>query len=205
MASVAADSLFIGVTEFRRDPVVFDRLAGSILPELIAERGRPLAAWSVGCSNGAELYTLACLLAEADALEGAQLVGTDVRSSALSQAASGMMTPACAATVPAPWRERYFSEYHGVLTAGEPLRRCAHWIQHDALREPAPAPGRFDIIMCRNVAIYLEPAAAAGLWQSLGAALLPGGCLVVGRAERPAAPTLLRRAPSLYLQPETCA
>ena len=65
----------------------------------------------------------------------------------------------------------------------ESLRRHAHWKVADLCRNIEEGP--WDIILWRNMAIYLAPDAAAAIWRGLAAALAPGGVLVVGKAERP--------------------
>ena len=66
-----------------------------------------------------------------------------------------------------------------------PLRRRTRWVQADATRRVLAGP--WDVILCRNLAIYLTPSASAALFTRLAAALVPGGHLVVGKAERPPA------------------
>jgi len=63
------------------------------------------------------------------------------------------------------------------------LRAAVRWRCGDALA--APEPGPWDLVLCRNVAIYLQPESAAVLWPSLATVLRPGGALVLGKAERP--------------------
>ena len=83
------------------------------------------------------------------------------------------------------------------------LRRRAQWERRDLVHDPPP-PGRFDLIMCRNVAIYLDPAAKSRLHRMLAGALAPGGVLMLGRSERlgdPAALGLRRAEPHVYERP----
>ena len=62
-----------------------------------------------------------------------------------------------------------------------------------------PEPGTWDLVLCRNLAIYLQPEAASGLWRRLGASLRPGGLLALGKAERPTgASDLAAVGPCLY-------
>jgi len=62
-----------------------------------------------------------------------------------------------------------------------------HWERRDLLREPPP-PGAFDLVLCRNVAIYFEPPAQQALYAKLAAALRPGGMLMLGACEQLLAP-----------------
>ena len=70
------------------------------------------------------------------------------------------------------------------------LRLAARWRTADVLAGPVPGP--WDLILCRNLAIYLQPDANARLWAGLESALRPGGFLVTGKAERPAGPAAAR-------------
>ena len=90
----AVGSLLIGVTEFFRDPAVFEAVRARVVPELAACRRGPLRICSAGCSSGEELYSLAILLAEAGVLAGSFLLGTDCRIEAVRQASAGVYNAA---------------------------------------------------------------------------------------------------------------
>jgi chemotaxis methyl-accepting protein methylase len=177
---VAVNSLLIGVTEFFRDSHVFDNLRTSVLPDL-ANR-RPLRVWSVGCSTGEELYSVAILLAEAGLLSGSFLLGTDCRIEAVERARFAVYRDATVGTLPDTIRERYFEPAGNRWRVIEPLRQ-AHW--EAAHLGVTVADGPWDMILWRNMAIYLNPGPAEMLWGRLSRALAPGGFLIVGKAERP--------------------
>lgn len=199
----AVDTLMVGVTEFFRDAPVFQALDGEILPERLAHRPRP-RVWSVGCSSGAELYSMAILLAERGRLDGSELYGTDCRRSAVAAAREGVFHTGDVRNVAPPLLERYFRRAPADAgTGGGPayrviasLRDRARWDAADAFTT-AVQPG-WDVILCRNLTIYLNPSAGAALWARLAGALSPGGILVVGRAERPTERCLTRRGPCIY-------
>jgi chemotaxis protein methyltransferase CheR len=186
----AVGALLIGVTGFFRDDPVFDALRTRVLPDLLRRwsgenDGRPLRVWSAGCSDGAEPYSVALLLAEAGALASGrvEVIGTDCRPEALERAAAGAFDPAAVTAVPAELLRRYFrfdgERYH----VDHAIRRAVRWHRADVLA--APEPGPWDLVLCRNLAIYLQPDVAAGLWASLASVVRPGGLLVLGKAERP--------------------
>ncbi|MEO0531341.1 MAG: chemotaxis protein CheB, partial [Planctomycetota bacterium] len=58
--------LLIGVTQFFRDPEVFEALSQEVLPELLAKKGpeEPIRGWISGCATGEEAYSLAITLDE---------------------------------------------------------------------------------------------------------------------------------------------
>ena len=190
LADTALDALLIGVTSFYRDAPVFESLARHTLPDLL-RRWRADAAprnfrvWSVGCSDGAELYTVAMLLVELGALWPfrVELVGTDCRPAALGRAAAGAFDEAALRAVPPPLLARYFTPEGGGYRVQRALRAAVRWRHADAVA--AAEAGPWDLVLCRNVAIYLQPEATASLWSALAAGLRPGGALVLGKAERP--------------------
>ena len=101
------NALVIGVSSFFRDPTVFVCIRDEVLPDLLRESPAP-RIWSVGCSEGAELYSMAMLLAERGALENSDLLGTDCRADAIHRAAMGSFMPDSILAVPEAMRSRYF-------------------------------------------------------------------------------------------------
>lgn len=197
---LALEALLIGVTEFFRDDEVFAEMSGQVLPDLLrrcAAARRPPRAWSVACSDGAELYSVAMLLAEQGALDGADLLGTDFRAAAIDRARSGVLAPATVWDIPSDLCRRFVCQQVGRFRVSEEIRRAVRWRVENAL-DPAPPGEPWDLILCRNLAIYLTPEASDGLWRNLVGRLRPGGILVVGKAERTAVPGLERLAPCVY-------
>ena len=210
--SVAVGALLLGVTEFFRDANVFEALEAG-LPALLrasaADGNRPLRVWSAGCSDGAELYSVAMLLAELCALQRCELLGTDCRREAIVTATKGVFSATGLRGLPAAMIDRYVLPDAGAnVMSGEGsklhriderLRGAVRWLQSDLLGGPQPGP--WDLVLCRNVAMYLEPLAADRLWRGIVSSLWPGGLLVLGKAERPsaaAARELSPVAPCIY-------
>jgi chemotaxis methyl-accepting protein methylase len=195
LLSVALDALLIGVGGFFRDPEVFAHLV-RLLPQG-STPGSDTSVWSAACSDGAELVTVALLLAEEGRLRDALLLGTDARPRAIARARSGVHPARALQDVPEALRRRYFAPDAAGGRLVPDVRRSLSWRVSDVLA--APTQGPWDAILCRNLAIYLEPAAAQGLWSRLHSALKPGGLLVVGKAEHPRGiPGLTRCAPCIY-------
>jgi chemotaxis methyl-accepting protein methylase len=212
LAWPAVGAVVIGVTSFFRDPPVFEALRRVALPVLLGHcraAGRRLRVWSAGCSDGAELYSVAMLLDECGALSGGrcELIGTDCRPEAVARAASGAYDPPAVRGVPHRLLVRYFDYDHdgGRYRVSPALQDAVRWRVADVL-DPASAPGgRFDLVLCRNLAIYLQPDATAALWGRLQSALRPLGVLALGKAERPVGVRGLRplgAAPCLYYSRE---
>ena len=148
------------------------RCATEALPKL-ARRRRPLRVWSAACSSGAELYSLAILLAEAGLLEDSFLLGSDCRQDAIEEAAAALYNSHDLGKIAAPVRRRYFDEAGGSWRPIEPLRRHVHWKVADLGRGIEQGP--WDMILWRNMAIYLKAETAASVWQRLASALATGG------------------------------
>ena len=178
----AISALLIGVTGFFRDAPVFEALRTETLPELTT-RGRPLRVWSAGCSRGAELYSLAILLAQVGLLEDSSLLGSDCRHDAIEQARAALYNSNDLQKIEPSDRRRYFDEAGGLWRPIEPLRRHVHWKVADLSRRIEEGP--WDMILWRNMSIYLKAESAASMWRGLTSALGPEGVLVVGKAERP--------------------
>jgi chemotaxis protein methyltransferase CheR len=196
----AISSLVIGVTSFFRDPAVFDCLRETILRRQDWWRGG-LRIWSAACADGPELYSIAMMLAEVGLLHRAELLGTDCRADAIARARDGVYDAASVRHVYPAIIDRYFrpeadgnggSDYRIV----EPLRRATQWRTGNLLTQSEP--GLWNIILCRNMAMYLKPEVAGALWRNLESMLCPGGLLVLGKAERPGGNKLSMIAPCVY-------
>lgn len=166
-------SILVPVTGLFRDPEQFELLGQRVLPALIGPRGG-LQAWSAGCSDGSELYSVVLMLRRLGALDGSRLVGTDLFDERVELARQGAVVS------------------EAVRREAAPVLR---WERRDLLREPPP-PGAFDLVLCRNVAIYFEPPAQEALYAKLAAALRPGGVLMLGRCEQLLSPEPLGLAPA---------
>ena len=190
LLGAALNTLLIGVSGFFRDSAVFETLRTAVIPDF-AERPRHLRIWSLGCSLGAELYSVAMLLAEAGLLENSSLVGTDCRSDAVAMARAGIFSNDDVAGIDRRILGEYFERTREGWRIAERLRRHTEWRVGDATRE-MPA-GSWDLVLCRNVVIYLQVEALEKMFREIVSRLSPGGFLVVGKAERP--------SPSLGLTP----
>jgi chemotaxis methyl-accepting protein methylase len=187
LVPLAVSALLVGVTSFFRDAEPFDLLR-NLLPELSG--GRPgLHVWSAGCSDGAELYSVALMLAAAGLFGGSYLLGTDCRPDALRNARDGRFDTAAIQAVPPELLRRHFEFRDGAWEIEVGLRRAVRWRVGDVLT--TPEPGAWDLILFRNTAMYMRAEAAYPLWMRFEQALRPGGLLMLGKAERPAGTTRL--------------
>ncbi|MDD4336410.1 MAG: chemotaxis protein CheR, partial [Firmicutes bacterium] len=102
-----SDYITINVSEFFRNPEKFDELEQKVLPELLG-RSRNLNIWSAGCSNGAEIYSVAMILEDIAPRGYHRLLATDVDSMILSKALAGVYGPQDVRNVPSARLERHF-------------------------------------------------------------------------------------------------
>lgn len=173
--------LLIGVTEFFRDDGVFSALMQAVVPELARKAGA-IRVWSAGCSSGAELYSIAMLLDEAGGLDRAELLGTDCRMKALANGRRARYSDAEVANLPPRLLQRYFSRQRDGWQLVESVRHRPRWRAGDLLSRVEPGP--WDLVLCRNVTIYLESEASYRLLHRIAGQLAPGAFLVTGKAER---------------------
>lgn len=172
-------AVLVGETFFFREPAHFELVEGAIRARPAGAR-RGVHAWSAGCASGEEAYSLAAtLLAVAAEGETVGVLGTDLSSRALVRARAGAY---------GRWSRREAGPMLYPLgnAAGDTLRvrdelRCAvRFERHNLLDPPPRPPGGFDVVMCRNVFVYLHAEAARVVARHLRDALAPGGLLIVG-------------------------
>ena len=181
-------NFLIKVTEFFRDPELFQVLRGQILPTILEEartRGRELRLWSAGCATGEEAYSLAILIADllGDDLGqfDVRIFATDLDSEAISFARRGVYPINAFAHMPEELVERYFTRLDGEYEVNKPVRTMMVFGQHD-LGQRAPFP-RIDMVLCRNVLIYFTAELQRRVLQIFAYSLRDGAYLVLGKAE----------------------
>jgi two-component system CheB/CheR fusion protein len=179
--------LLIGVTEFFREPEAFAWLAEHVLPELFRSPEREeFRAWCAGCATGEEAYSLAILLDEVARAAGYRgritVFATDANPVALQTATLGRYEDAKLQGIGPERLARYFiSEREGQRRVTPALRAHVVFAPHDLLADPPFT--RLDLILCRNLLIYLQPEAQERLIVRLHQALHSGGVLFLGASE----------------------
>jgi len=187
LATQVVEALLNNETYFFRDRTPFDLLGKATLPKLIQRRqSKRLRIWSAGCSTGQEAYSLAMLFAE-DPLRWAgwtiDILGTDVSESAVRRAREGVYSQfEVQRGLGINQMIRWFEETDNGWRAVEPLRRMVRF-QVQNLLEPAPHPGQFDIVLCRNVLLYLNAERRGLIFDRIAGAMEPDGWLMLGAGE----------------------
>lgn len=171
--------LTINTSQFFRDTSVFETIASEVLPAITVRSKQP-RIWSAGCSIGAEIYSIAILLAEAG-WSAKELFATDLDEVILNRAREGRYTKNEIQNVSPHLIQKYFSDEGSSVSIASSIKRMVTFAKHDLLRDPYPKP--FDLILCRNVFIYFTPETQQRLIHNFVQALVPGGYFVVGSAE----------------------
>ena len=188
LAQQVVEALLNNETYFFRDRTMFDQLPDKVLPQLRAQRAatRRLSIWSVGCSTGQEAYSLAMTIAEQGPLWRdwtIDILGTDVAPSVVNAAREGHYSQfQIQRGLGAMQMVTFFEETRTGWQANPALRRMVRFETHNLLDLPA-APGRFDLVLCRNVLLYFDRPTRTRAFERLADALAPGGRLMLGAGE----------------------
>jgi chemotaxis protein methyltransferase CheR len=181
-------------TFFFRDTSPFELLKYKIMPELIDKRSKnaslvgmpPLRIWSSACSTGQEIYSIAMVIKELLGGNGDQhvkLMGTDLSDAAIAQASNGIYNQfEIERGLPREKRQRYFTPTGGKWKIKDEIRAMTTF-KHINLMKPFIGLGKFDIIFCRNVAIYFTPEDRKKLYDKIADVLSPDGYLIIGSTE----------------------
>ena len=188
LATLVVEALLNNETYFFRDRQPFDLLTAQALPALAKARAdkKRLRIWSAGCSTGQEAYSLAMLFAD-EPLKWQgwtiDILGTDVSSAVVDRARGGTYTQfEVQRGLGIAQMIKWFEECDEGWRAVEPLRKPVRFQVHNLL-EPPPHPGQFDIILCRNVLLYLNAEKRAQAFDRLASAMAPDGALMLGAGE----------------------
>jgi chemotaxis protein methyltransferase CheR len=188
LVRVVSAALAVGETYFFRNPDQLEAIADHA-SRLVASGHRVIRAWSAGCATGEEAYSLAATLlavvgtdADAPAIE---VVGTDIHERALDVARRGAyrgssIRPSGPLRHPVLAGPDLGGDFHVI----ERVRTHVAFVQHD-LRNPPP--GRFQLIVCRNVLLYFSRPIARTICDHLASALAPDGLLALGTIDVDAA------------------
>lgn len=182
-----ARDMLIGVTRFFRDPESFKGLVHTVFPALLQGRSprEPLRIWVPGCASGEEIYSIAICLIEhlgerASALP-VQMFGTDASEAAIARAREGRYPEGIAEEVSPERLRRFFVKLDGHYEIAKPLRELCVFARHDVTRDPPFS--RLDLVSCRNLLIYLDPALQHTVFGLIHYSLKPQGFLMLGPSE----------------------
>lgn len=180
--------LTTNLTSFFRERHHFEFLEADWLPELIkrARSGGRVRLWSAACSTGQEPYSMAMSILEAcpeAASLNIKILGTDVDSSVVKIAKKGTYDEDKVDGIPPALRAKYFTRSNDCLQASDSLRSLISFGQLNLIGD-WPFSGVFDVIFCRNVAIYFDAKTQERLWEKLTGQMPKGSLLCIGHSER---------------------
>lgn len=174
--------LRVGETYFFREPAHFDFLREVVVPSwLCGAEGRTLQVWSAGCATGEEAYSVAIALGELGALGRARILGTDLSERALHGARMSSYSAWSLRRCDEEQRRTWFRAHGGRFHLRERYKGAHEWRVHNLV--DGPPAGRFDVVLCRNVLIYLTAEGLRSATAALHDALAPGGWLLLGASD----------------------
>jgi len=183
------NAMTTNLTSFFREKYHFEQLAAETMPFVARQRAesRRVRLWSAGCSTGEEPYSMAMVLREAQrgfANWDVRLLATDIDSKVVQTAAAGVYPADRLKDVGAQRVARWFKPDPQAqhYTAGDELKSLITFKQLNLL-DRWPVKGPFDVIFCRNVAIYFDKDTQRELFERLASVQEPGGWLFIGHSE----------------------
>ena len=189
LAEEVVDALLNNETYFYRDRAPFDLLLNGAVRRLERTRAaeKRLNIWCAGCSTGQEVYSLAMAFAE-DSVRWRgwkiDIIGTDVSRGAIDRAREGLYSQfEVQRGLPVLQMIRWFEEEEGQQWRIRPEIRESVRFQHHSLAEPPPRPGRFDVILCRNVLLYFSNEMRRAVFDKLAVASASAAILMLGAGE----------------------
>lgn len=177
-------------TDFYREPVHFDFLKGTVLPEFITKSNKTFKVWSAGCSSGEEPYTIAITLNEFKNNNTGfnySILGTDISTQILQKAALAIYKEERIANIPLELKKKYFlkskDRENKTVRVIKDLRNTVRYQRLNFMDPAYNIPDVFDIIFCRNVLIYFNRETQAEVIMKLCQKIKSGGYLVIGHSE----------------------
>jgi chemotaxis protein methyltransferase CheR len=188
LSQMVVEGLLNNETYFFRDRSPFDLLQRYALPELAKRRAKSkrIRIWSAGCSTGQEVYSLAMMFVEdPETWRGwtIDILGTDVSTACVDRARLGTYSQfEVQRGLGINQMIKWFEETPDGWRAAEALRKPVRFQVHNLL-EPPPHPGGFDVVLCRNVLLYLSADKKALSFERLSSAMAEDGWLMLGAGE----------------------
>ncbi|MBW1741840.1 MAG: protein-glutamate O-methyltransferase CheR [Deltaproteobacteria bacterium] len=185
------NKITVDQTEFFRNKKQFEHTANIILPQIAKHKPtKKLRIWSAGCATGEEPYSIAMVVD--DTLGGEEgwdikILGTDIDTNALKFAYNGSYPSRSVKAIPTEYLEKYFIEgtgkSKGLYLAREELKKNIVFRRLNFMSAEFPFKSPVDIIFCRNVMIYFDPAFKTKLIASFYRLLEADGFLCLGASE----------------------
>lgn len=181
---VLSREVLIGVTQFFRDTESFEILNKKVIPEILAGN-KIVRIWSAGCSTGEEVYSLAILFNEmAHRLNldaEIKIFATDIDRVAIETAGQGIYPESIIADIDPKYLHKYFSKVEKGYKVNEEIRNMIVFATHNITKDPPFS--KLDLLVCRNVFIYLKPEMQSRILSMFYYSLNTEGYLYLGSSE----------------------
>lgn len=177
--------MLIGVTRFFRDNEAFEKLKQLVLPQVFKTKDKNIRIWSTGCSTGEEVYSLAILCKEY--LEKHELdfdikiFATDIDKHALEIAGAGYYPESIVSDIHPELLSKYFTRQENGYQIHESIRKMIVFARHNLIKDPPFS--KLQLLICRNLFIYLKQEMQARLLAMFYYSLSPSGYLFLGSSE----------------------
>ncbi len=173
------DFVTINVTEFFRNPDIFDEFKNILVKE--ANSKQKLKIWSAACSIGAEPYSIAMILSINNAGKGHKILATDIDSTILNKARAGIFNENEIKNIDSNLLSKYFTKDDSKYIISPSIKSMVTFKKHDLILDSYEKD--FDVIVCRNVVIYFKQEIKDKIYQKFSQSLKSGGLLFVGATE----------------------
>ena len=180
--------ILIGVTSFFRDREMWRVLEEEVIPEILtsrSEEGEPVRVWSAGCSTGEEVYSLGMsfhkVMARMGLWQDSKIFGTDINQRALDIASNGRYNFDAEAQLDGDEVKEFFTKTSNGYQVKAFLRRGAVFARQNVFHDPPFTS--LDLVMCRNLLIYLDPELQRRTLSRLAYGTRVGGVLLLGSSE----------------------
>ncbi len=177
--------LLIGVTQFFRDKEAFISLNEKVLTKLVNSNSKTIRIWSAGCSTGEEVYSIAISLRELcinlNIQKEIKIFATDIDKRALEIAGNGIYPESILLDIEPHLVARYFVKKDNFYKVNDEIRNLIVFASHNILKDPPFS--KIDLLICRNLFIYLKPEVQNRLLVMFYYSLQPGGFLFMGISE----------------------
>lgn len=180
-----AQDFLVGVTYFFRDPAAWDLVANDVIPKLIDKERQHIKVWSAGCSTGEEAYTIAILIDEYckanDINCSVSIFATDMDRRAIEFAQRGVYPASIEEYLDPERLEKYFSRCTEGYEVKPVIRNTIIFSEHNLLDSPPFI--QVDLLVCRNLLIYLTTPLQQNLMAMFEFSLKRSGILLLGPSE----------------------
>ncbi|MCB1159545.1 MAG: hypothetical protein KDK45_18740, partial [Leptospiraceae bacterium] len=179
--------LLIGVTRFFRDTEAFEVLENEVIPKIFEAKTKKeeVRIWIAGCSTGEEAYSVAIAIKEYmnkhSYYNDVKIFATDVDKSAIEYASSGIYSASITADVTRERLEKFFSQIGDSYKINNIIREMIVFATHNLINDPPF--NKLDLITCRNLLIYFQPALQQKVMNLFHFSLNSEGFLFLGSSE----------------------